>query len=47
MSVSARGTGERKTSYLLNKENIIVSSRIEQILKKWVNVVGNSPVSSI
>lgn len=30
MGVGARGTGERKTSYLFNKENIIVSFRIEQ-----------------
>lgn len=33
MGVGARGTGERKTSSLFNKENIIVSFRIEQIKK--------------
>lgn len=46
MGVGARGTRERKTSYLFNKENIIVSLRTEQI-KKWVNVLGTSSVSSI
>lgn len=30
MGVGARGTGERKTTYLFNKENI-VSFRIEQM----------------
>lgn len=31
MGVGARGTGERKASYLFSKENIIVSFIIEQI----------------
>lgn len=46
MGAGSSGTGKRKTSYLLMHENSIVSSKTEQI-KPWVNVLGNSPVSSI
>lgn len=45
MDASSLGTGERKTSYVLMNENIIVSFKTEQITQ-WVNVLGSSPSSS-